>query len=154
MLTDRSLRKSSAHKELLVYAGKVTTNVLHRLNPPPASAPHPRVPALDLSLDGGNGVEAVPREGSAEADGGDDVLSQVPLEKRPETQQAIEDAIASMMFVELLFPKGPREVEVVNADYHWRRVRFFVLFITSTASVHISSPFVRKRLLFTRCVNY
>jgi hypothetical protein len=50
----------------------------------------------------------------------DAVLKAFPPEKQQEALREIQTRITNVMFVELLFEKGPREAEMINREYHWQ----------------------------------
>lgn len=47
------------------------------------------------------------------------VLRAFPPDKKQEALQEIQTRITNVMFVELLFAKGPREAEMINREYNW-----------------------------------
>jgi hypothetical protein len=53
--------------------------------------------------------------------GRDVVLEAIPESKRQQALSSIQQRVASVMFVELLFDKGSREVDMVHEEYYWRR---------------------------------
>jgi hypothetical protein len=50
----------------------------------------------------------------------DAVLQAFPPDKQQEALQEIQTRITNVMFVELLFEKGPREAEMINREYNWQ----------------------------------
>jgi hypothetical protein len=50
----------------------------------------------------------------------DAVLQAFPPDKQQDALQEIQTRITNVMFVELLFEKGPREAEMINREYHWQ----------------------------------
>lgn len=50
----------------------------------------------------------------------DSVLQAFPADKQQEALQEIQTRITNVMFVELLFEKGPREAEMINREYNWQ----------------------------------
>ena len=50
----------------------------------------------------------------------DAVLQAFPADKQQEALQEIQTRITNVMFVELLFEKGPREAEMINREYNWQ----------------------------------
>lgn len=48
------------------------------------------------------------------------VLQAFPADKQQEALQQIQTRITNVMFVELLFEKGPREAEMINREYNWQ----------------------------------
>ena len=51
----------------------------------------------------------------------DPVLAAIAPESRLASLQNVQQRLADLMFVELLFEKGPREVAMINEDYNWRK---------------------------------
>ena len=51
----------------------------------------------------------------------DPVLQAIAPESRLAGLTAIQHRLADLLFVELLFEKGPREVAMINDEYAWRK---------------------------------
>lgn len=50
----------------------------------------------------------------------DEVLRCLPAHSRQDTLLKVQDRVTKLLFVELLFEKGPRESEMIQAEYSWR----------------------------------
>jgi hypothetical protein len=98
VLGDPSLRGVPEAKELLLLATRVTRGLFARMVPPAPAAPKP-------ATSGG---------------GGADEAASAAARTTEEKEERIRSAVASMMFVEVLFWSGYREAEQMREDYHLR----------------------------------
>jgi hypothetical protein len=51
----------------------------------------------------------------------DPVLAAIKPEARLAALNSIQGRVADLMFVELLFEKGPREVDMILNEYNWKK---------------------------------
>lgn len=49
------------------------------------------------------------------------MLGCLPAQTTQDTLTKIQDRVTKMLFVELLFEKGPRESEMIQTEYSWRK---------------------------------
>jgi hypothetical protein len=54
----------------------------------------------------------------------DHVLAAIKPEARLAALESIQGRVADLMFVELLFEKGPREVDMILQEYNWKKAVF------------------------------
>lgn len=128
ILSDETLKNKPMYRSLKKTLSRIASHLIARLDPTPVSLPGPSVTrdqAGNTAADDNDYVcgtdlcddESARMLGSVR----DGVLECLPEHSRQSTLLKVQDRVTKLLFVELLFEKGPRESEMIQAEYSWRQ---------------------------------